>query len=78
MSGRPAQIAALILFMWCWLQVAFWRLHREERGSAEQALWTAAMALIVVAVAGFLLQTVVPGYKTFICKTLRDGGMTIC
>ena len=43
------------------------------RGSMRRLL-----AYLVVAVAGFLINTIVPGYKTFVCKTLADGGMKIC
>jgi hypothetical protein len=78
MRGLVELAGAWALVAWCWLQVTLWRFHQEERGSAEQALWTAAMALVVVAVAGFLINTIVPGYKTFVCKTLADGGMKIC
>jgi len=78
MRGLIGHAGAFALVAWCWLQITLWRFHREERGSAEQALWTAAMALVVVAVAGFLINTIVPGYQTFVCKTLADGGMKIC
>jgi Flp pilus assembly pilin Flp len=78
MSGLVGQMGTLVLVAWCWLQVTLWRFHRDERGSAEQALWTAAMALVVVAVAGFLLNTIVPGYQKFVCDKLASGGMKIC